>query len=90
MTCWSSGEYPVFCSFCSSNSHANPQWPECYLTFLQAVIPALLMNVYIVGLNQIFDIDIDKVCKWQIRTGCISLMIDYKYVEKWQDIHGYS
>lgn len=37
------------------------------LTFLvgllQAVIPALLMNVYIVGLNQIFDIDIDKVNK---------------------------
>lgn len=36
-----------------------------YLMILQAVIPALLMNVYIVGLNQIFDIDIDKVCKWE-------------------------
>ncbi|KAJ7531973.1 hypothetical protein O6H91_14G067300 [Diphasiastrum complanatum] len=30
---------------------------------LQALIPALFMNVYIVGLNQIYDIDIDKVTK---------------------------
>ncbi|MCO5547913.1 hypothetical protein L7F22_001367 [Adiantum nelumboides] len=30
---------------------------------VQALIPALFMNVYIVGLNQIFDIDIDKVNK---------------------------
>ena len=30
---------------------------------MQALIPALLMNVYIVGLNQIYDIDIDKVNK---------------------------
>eukprot|EP00250_Pteridium_aquilinum_P017092 c2344_g1_i1 orf=446-1657(-) len=29
----------------------------------QAMIPALFMNVYIVGLNQIFDIEIDKVNK---------------------------
>ncbi len=28
---------------------------------LQALIPALCMNVYIVGLNQIHDIEIDKV-----------------------------
>ena len=28
-----------------------------------AVLPALLMNVYIVGLNQLFDIDIDRVNK---------------------------
>lgn len=28
----------------------------------QAVIAALFMNIYIVGLNQISDIDIDKVC----------------------------
>lgn len=27
---------------------------------LQAVIPALLMNVFIVGLNQLTDVDIDK------------------------------
>uniref|UniRef100_A0A7I4EEB3 Homogentisate phytyltransferase n=1 Tax=Physcomitrium patens TaxID=3218 RepID=A0A7I4EEB3_PHYPA len=30
---------------------------------LQALIPALLMNVYIVGLNQLYDIGIDKVNK---------------------------
>ena len=28
---------------------------------VQALIPALLMNVYIVGLNQLSDIEIDKV-----------------------------
>jgi len=30
---------------------------------VQALVPALLMNVYIVGFNQIYDIDIDKVNK---------------------------
>jgi homogentisate phytyltransferase/homogentisate geranylgeranyltransferase len=34
-----------------------------FVGLLQAVIPALLMNVYIVGLNQIYDIEIDKVNK---------------------------
>ena len=29
---------------------------------LQALIPALFMNIHIVGLNQVFDINIDKVC----------------------------
>ncbi len=28
---------------------------------LQALIPSLLMNLHIVGLNQIFDVEIDKV-----------------------------
>lgn len=28
---------------------------------IQAVAAALLMNIYIVGLNQLYDIDIDKV-----------------------------
>lgn len=32
-----------------------------WLGALYAVVPALLMNVYIVGLNQLFDVDIDKV-----------------------------
>ncbi|KAM6579407.1 hypothetical protein CsatA_003181 [Cannabis sativa] len=32
------------------------------LTF-QAVVAALLMNIYIVGLNQLYDIDIHKVNK---------------------------
>lgn len=30
---------------------------------VQALFPALLMNIYIVGLNQLFDIDIDRVNK---------------------------
>jgi hypothetical protein len=33
------------------------------LGLLKAVIPALCMNVYIVGLNQLYDIEIDKVNK---------------------------
>jgi homogentisate phytyltransferase/homogentisate geranylgeranyltransferase len=32
-----------------------------FVGLLQALIPALCMNVYIVGLNQIYDIEIDKV-----------------------------
>ncbi|RAL46484.1 hypothetical protein DM860_004763 [Cuscuta australis] len=31
--------------------------------FMQAIVPALLMNIYIVGLNQLSDIEIDKVNK---------------------------
>jgi len=35
------------------------------LTFLfsycQALVPSILMNIYIVGLNQLFDVEIDKV-----------------------------
>ncbi|KAL2642657.1 hypothetical protein R1flu_010244 [Riccia fluitans] len=34
-----------------------------FIGLLQAVIPALFMNIYIVGLNQIYDVDIDKVNK---------------------------
>ncbi|KAL4181426.1 hypothetical protein AMTRI_Chr12g237170 [Amborella trichopoda] len=30
---------------------------------LQALVPSLLMNIYVVGLNQLFDIEIDKVNK---------------------------
>lgn len=29
--------------------------------FFQAIVAALLMNIYIVGLNQLSDIEIDKV-----------------------------
>lgn len=35
--------------------------PRALVCPVQALIPALCMNVYIVGLNQIFDIEIDKV-----------------------------
>eukprot|EP00871_Galdieria_phlegrea_P000849 jgi/Galph1/1765/GphlegSOOS_G454.1 len=34
-----------------------------FYAFLTALIPALLINVYIVGLNQIFDIKIDEINK---------------------------
>ena len=30
---------------------------------LQALVPALLMNVSIVGLNQLYDVEIDKINK---------------------------
>lgn len=32
-----------------------------FIFSFQAVIAALFMNIYIVGLNQLYDIDIDKV-----------------------------
>ena len=32
----------------------------------QAVVAALFMNIYIVGLNQLSDIEIDKVWKFLI------------------------
>lgn len=38
----------------------------------QALVSALLMNVAIVGINQIFDIDIDKVNSWSLdRFECV-------------------
>lgn len=50
--------------------------------FMQAVIPALLMNVYIVGLNQVYDIEIDKVSvRGQIQIDhilMISIDADYR------------
>lgn len=33
------------------------------ICLLQALVPALLMNICIVGLNQIYDVAIDKVNK---------------------------
>ena len=39
-------------------------WTAAALSgLLQALIPALLMNVAIVGVNQLYDVDIDKVNK---------------------------
>lgn len=32
-----------------------------WVFYFQAVVAALFMNIYIVGLNQLSDIDIDKV-----------------------------
>lgn len=37
---------------------------------IQAVIAALFMNVYIVGLNQLFDVEIDKVNKPYLPLAC--------------------
>jgi 4-hydroxybenzoate polyprenyltransferase len=34
---------------------------RCPFAHMQAVVAALFMNIYIVGLNQLFDIEIDKV-----------------------------
>eukprot|EP00877_Chromochloris_zofingiensis_P008438 jgi/Chrzof1/3848/Cz13g11020.t1 len=40
------------------------QWtPVALAGILQALVPALLMNISIVGLNQVFDVEIDKVNK---------------------------
>ena len=40
------------------------------LGVLQAIIPALLMNVCIVGFNQLCDVDIDKVCAYAAHLPC--------------------
>lgn len=37
--------------------------PLFFTGVLEAIVPALLMNIYIVGLNQLSDIEIDKVNK---------------------------
>ncbi|KAF6143685.1 hypothetical protein GIB67_021695 [Kingdonia uniflora] len=37
--------------------------PTFLVGLLKALIPALLMNVYVVGLNQLYDVEIDKVNK---------------------------
>ncbi|XP_010094206.2 homogentisate phytyltransferase 1, chloroplastic [Morus notabilis] len=52
--------------------------PLFFTGVLEAVVAALFMNIYIVGLNQLYDIDIDKVNKpylplasgeYSVRTG---------------------
>ncbi|KAF3329590.1 homogentisate geranylgeranyltransferase [Carex littledalei] len=37
--------------------------PLFFIGLLKAIIPAVFMNIYVVGLNQIYDIEIDKVNK---------------------------
>ncbi|XP_074274251.1 homogentisate geranylgeranyltransferase, chloroplastic-like [Silene latifolia] len=34
-----------------------------FMGWLKTLVPAILMNIYVVGLNQLFDIEIDKVNK---------------------------
>lgn len=36
---------------------------QAFASLLQALVPALLMNICIVGLNQIFDVPIDRINK---------------------------
>lgn len=40
--------------------------------FLQAIVAALFMNIYIVGLNQLSDIEIDKVFFYLLNMDLIS------------------
>ncbi|WCJ30363.1 Homogentisate geranylgeranyltransferase chloroplastic [Euphorbia peplus] len=37
--------------------------PTFLIGLLKALLPAILMNIYVVGLNQLFDVEIDKVNK---------------------------
>ncbi|KAJ4824772.1 hypothetical protein Tsubulata_044012 [Turnera subulata] len=37
--------------------------PLFFIGLVKALVPSLLMNIYIVGLNQLFDVEIDKVNK---------------------------
>ncbi|KAJ4958885.1 hypothetical protein NE237_025996 [Protea cynaroides] len=37
--------------------------PTFWMGLLKALIPGILMNIYVVGVNQLFDVDIDKVNK---------------------------
>ncbi|CAL8468499.1 g8039 [Coccomyxa elongata] len=56
----------TFISVCSVSALAvgpNGWTAQALVVLLQALVPALLMNVCIVGLNQIFDVPIDKINK---------------------------
>ncbi|KAL3150572.1 hypothetical protein ABBQ32_000382 [Trebouxia sp. C0010 RCD-2024] len=71
----------TFISICSVSLLAmgpGDYGSQAAIGLLQALIPALLMNICIVGMNQIFDVDIDKVNKpylplasgdWTLHTG---------------------
>ncbi|KAK9928433.1 hypothetical protein M0R45_025569 [Rubus argutus] len=37
--------------------------PAFFVGILKALVPSILMNIYVVGLNQVFDVKIDKVNK---------------------------
>ncbi|KAJ9167680.1 hypothetical protein P3X46_019294 [Hevea brasiliensis] len=37
--------------------------PRFFMGLLKALVPSVLMNIYVVGLNQLFDVEIDKVNK---------------------------
>ncbi|KAH9760433.1 homogentisate geranylgeranyltransferase [Citrus sinensis] len=37
--------------------------PTFFMGLLKALVPSVLMNIYVVGLNQLYDVEIDKVNK---------------------------
>ncbi|KAK9683536.1 hypothetical protein RND81_10G148700 [Saponaria officinalis] len=37
--------------------------PQFFMAWLKTLLPTILMNIYVVGLNQLFDVEIDKVNK---------------------------
>ncbi|XP_026454325.1 probable homogentisate phytyltransferase 1, chloroplastic [Papaver somniferum] len=49
--------------------------PIFFMGVVKALIPALLMNIYVVGLNQLFDVEIDKINKPElpIASGDLSM-----------------
>jgi 4-hydroxybenzoate polyprenyltransferase len=47
------------------------QYLPSHVPFLQAVIPALQANVAIVGLNQVYDVEIDKVSQSNSTHGLV-------------------
>ncbi|KAM0933777.1 putative homogentisate phytyltransferase [Dioscorea sansibarensis] len=58
--------------------------PLFFTGMMEAVVAALFMNIYIVGLNQLFDIEIDKVNKpylplasgeYSVRTGIAVVLV---------------
>ncbi|KAJ6673942.1 HOMOGENTISATE SOLANESYLTRANSFERASE CHLOROPLASTIC [Salix viminalis] len=65
--------------------------PTFFMGLLKALVPSVLMNIYVVGLNQLFDVEIDKVkqtlsptCVWRFLNGnwcrhCFGIFIDSKY-----------
>ena len=42
---------------------------------MTTLVPALLRNICIVGLNQLYDVEIDKVCVTQWRYGRTYIVI---------------
>ncbi|GJD05911.1 Homogentisate phytyltransferase 1, chloroplastic [Galdieria sulphuraria] len=50
------------------------------LGFLTALVPALLINVYIVGLNQLFDIEIDQINKPYLPLASKELSVRWAWV----------
>lgn len=47
----------------SSSHSSSPSWAAFWGGLAAALVPSLLMNIYIVGLNQVYDVEIDRVNK---------------------------